>query len=293
MAVETTGRPLGAPGGVSGRFLRRRGAVASLVFLVLVAVSSVAGPALWRYTYADLTPELLAPPSALHPLGTDALGHDVLAQVMRGAQRSLAIALIVALVSTAAGATVGLLAGYLGGWLDALVMRLVDVLLTIPLIAVLGLVAVRLGGNGNGWLIVAFAVSAFYWAPIARIIRGITLSLRERDFVAAARLIGAGTPRVLARHLLPHIVGPVAVVVTTYVAAAISLESSLSFLGLGVQPPDTSLGQLVGAGTGFAVTAPWLFYAPSLIVIAIVLAVHFVGEGLRRSFEAGGTGAAR
>ncbi|MFI6294730.1 ABC transporter permease [Nonomuraea sp. NPDC050790] len=272
---------------VLGRFLRRGSAVAALAFLVLVAAAAFAGPLLWRYGYADITPDTLSPPSLAHPLGTDALGHDVLAQVLRGTQRSLAIAMIVALVSTTIGSVAGLLAGYLGGWLDVLLMRLVDVLLTIPLVAVLGLVAVRLGTREGAWLIVAFAVSAFYWAPIARVIRGITLSLATRDFVASARIVGASTSRILLRHLFPHVIGPVAVVVTTYVSAAIALESSLSFLGLGVQPPDISLGQLVGAGTGFAATAPWLFYAPSLVVIAIVFAVYLVGEGLRGSYDAG------
>ncbi|MFI6503729.1 ABC transporter permease [Nonomuraea typhae] len=255
----------------------RRSAV---LVLALVVVAAVSGPWLWRYGHADITAAVLAPPSGAHPLGTDPLGHDLLAQVVAGTGRSLSIAAVVAALSTATGTAAGLLAGYAGGWADAFVMRAVDLLMTIPLIAVLGLLAVRLGGGTSGWLIVALAVSAFFWAPIARIIRGVTLSLRTSDFVASARLVGASTPRILFRHLLPHLVPHISVAATGYVAAAVALESALSFLGLGVQPPDTSLGQLVGQGAPYVSTAPWLFYAPSLTIVIIVGAVHVAGDGL-------------
>ncbi|MFI6901769.1 ABC transporter permease [Nonomuraea sp. NPDC050394] len=248
--------------------------------LALVILAAVTGPWWWRYGPADITAAALVPPSGAHPLGTGPLGHDLLSQVVAGTGRSLAIAVVVAILSTTAGTMAGLLAGYTGGWADAFVMRTIDLLTTIPLVAVLGLLAVRLGGGTSGWLVVALAVSAFFWAPIARVIRGVTLSLRTSDFIASARLVGASTPRILLRHLLPHLVPHISVAATGYVAAAIALESALSFLGLGVQPPDTSLGQLVGQGAPYVSTAPWLFYAPSLTIVIIVGAVHVAGDGL-------------
>ncbi|MEV7007509.1 ABC transporter permease [Streptosporangium sp. NPDC051022] len=272
---------------VAGRFVRNRLSAVSLTLLVLMVLAAVAGPLLWRYGHAEITQDVLQGPSRAHPFGTDPVGHDMLALVMRGTQRSLTVALIVAVLSTLLGTVVGMLAGYFGGIVDNLLMRFVDLVLMMPLLAVLGLVAVRVGGTEDGWLVVSLAISLLFWTPTARVIRASVLSLKEADFVESARLIGAGTARVFTRHLLPHLVGPIAVVTTTYVAAAIGLESTLSFLGLGVQPPDTSLGLLVGQGLGFATTSWWLFYLPGATIIAIVLLVHFVGEGLQAAFNRG------
>ncbi|MFI6284909.1 ABC transporter permease [Streptomyces sp. NPDC051018] len=288
LAVPKGSRPDGARSGdrvVLKRFLARRGAVAALVVLLLIVLAATVGPVFWKYTYVEITPEILAKPSLDHPLGTDAAGHDMLAQVLRGTQRSLAVAAIVAVVSTAIGTLVGLVAGYLGGITDTILMRTVDLLLMMPLLAILGLAAVRMGGDKNGWLVVALAISLLFWTPTARVIRAQVMSLKKREFVESARLVGASTPRIFTVHLLPHLVGPIAVVTTTYVAAAIGLESTLSFLGLGVQPPDTSLGLLMGLGSGFAATAWWLFYLPGLAVIVIVVCVHVVGEGVQNAFD--------
>lgn len=270
---------------VARRFLRNRVAMTALAVLVLLVLAAVVGPLYWKYDHTQITSEPLTGPSWSHPLGTDPVGHDLLALVLRGAQRSLAVAAIVAVMSTLLGTLVGMVAGYFGGVVDNLLMRVVDLVLMMPLLAVLGLVAVRVAGTAHGWLVVSFAISALFWTPTARVIRANVLSLRKSDFVESARLIGAGTPRILARHLLPHLVGPIAVVTTTYVAAAIGLESTLSFLGLGVQPPDTSLGLLVGQGLGFAGTSWWLFYLPGAVIIMIVLVVHFVGDGLQAAFN--------
>ncbi|WGX97092.1 ABC transporter permease [Nocardioides sp. L-11A] len=278
-----------APGGrrgvVARRFVAHRVALTSLVLLVLLVAAVVVGPMLWRYDHTVITPDTLAPPSSRHPFGTDPVGHDMLALVMRGAQRSLAVAIIVAVLSTLLGTLVGMVAGYFGGLVDNILMRGVDLVLMMPLLAVLGLVAVRVGGTDSGWLIVAVAISLLYWTPTARVIRTQVQTLRHSDFVESARLVGASTPRILGRHLLPHLVGPIAVVTTTYVAAAIALESTLSFLGLGVQPPDTSLGLLVGDGVGFASTAWWLFYLPGAFIVVIVLLIHLIGDGLQAAFN--------
>jgi len=270
---------------VARRFARNRWAVAALALLTVLVVAAVLGPHLWRYDHTEITPVPLGPPSAEHPFGTDAVGHDMVALVLRGAQRSLAVAAIVAVLSTLLGTVVGMTAGYVGGWVDNLLMRGVDLVLMMPLLAVLGLVAVRVGGTENGWIVVSLAISLLFWTPTARVIRASVLGLRHSDFVESAQLIGAGPARILGRHLLPHLVGPIAVVTTTYVAAAIALESTLSFLGLGVQPPDTSLGLLVGQGLGFATTSWWLFYIPGSVIVAIVLLVHLVGDGLQGAFS--------
>ncbi|MGB3376506.1 MAG: ABC transporter permease [Microbacterium sp.] len=267
------------------KFLGQRGAVFSLVVLVVLVLFAGLGPLIWPISYETITPDVLVAPSAAHPFGTDTLGHDMFALVMRGAQRSLAVAGIVAVLSTAIGTLIGMIAGYAGGRLDQLLMRAVDLVLMMPLIAILGLVAVRVGGQPDGWILVSVAISLLYWTPTARLIRADVLALRSSEFVASAQLIGASTPRILFRHLLPHLVGPIAVVATTYVASAVALESTLSFLGLGVQPPDTSLGLLIGAGLGYASTAWWLFYIPGFVVIAIVLCVHFVGDGIQNAFN--------
>lgn len=268
------------------RFLRRKAAVLCTVLLALIVIAAIIGPTMWRYSYDEVTADILASPSWSHPFGTDAIGRDMLAQVLRGAQRSLLIAAIVATLSTLIGTVVGVVAGYAGGIVDNVLMRFVDLVLMIPLLAVLGLLAVRVGGTESGLLVVAVAISLLFWTPTARIIRGQTVSLRHSDFVENARLVGAATPRILGRHLLPHLVGSIAVVSTTSIAGAIGLEATLSFLGLGIQPPDTSLGLLIKTGVGFAATSGWLFYIPGAVILIIVLLVHFIGEGLQSAFAA-------
>ena len=256
----------------------------SLLMLAAIVFAAIVGPGLWMYGHDTVTADILVPPSWEHPFGTDAIGRDMLAQVLRGTQRSLLIAAIVAVVSTLIGTIIGVIAGYSGGFIDNLLMRFVDLVLMIPLLAVLGLLAVRIGGTESGLIIVAFAIALLFWTPTARIIRGQTLSLKNSEFVESARLVGAGTPRILTRHLLPHLVGAIAVVSTTCIAGAIGVEATLSFLGLGIQPPDTSLGLLIKTGVGFASTNWWLFYIPGSVILAIVLFSHFIGEGLQSAF---------
>lgn len=268
------------------RFARRRTAVISLALLAALVLTVTIAPLLWKYSYDTVTTDVLVVPSWEHPFGTDAIGRDMLAQVLRGTQRSLLIAAIVAVLSTLIGTAIGIIAGYSGGILDSLLMRFVDLVLMIPLLAVLGLLAVRVGGTESGLLIVAVAIALLFWTPTARIIRGQTLSLSQSDFVESARLVGASTPLILVRHLLPHLVGSIAVVCTTCVAGAIGLEATLSFLGLGIQPPDTSLGLLIKTGVGFAATSGWLFYIPGAVIFIIVLLVHFIGEGIQGAFAA-------
>jgi peptide/nickel transport system permease protein len=265
------------------RFLAHRLAVASLVIFVLIVAGSLGGARLWKYNFADITPQFSTPPSLAHPMGTDDIGHDTLSQVLRGAQKSVQVALLVALLSTSFGAVVGAISGYYRGVVDSLLMRFTDLVLTIPLFAIAGLLAGTIGGGD--WFLVAVVISSVSWMSIARVVRGSFLSLREKEFVDAARALGASDARIIFRHLLPNATGSIIVNATITVAVAILVESALSFLGLGIRPPDTSLGLLVSAGQQAAQTRPWLFYFPGLVIIMIALTINFIGDGLRDAFD--------
>ena len=271
---------------VVSRFLQHRLAVASLVVLVLLIGLSLVGGRLWKYNYAELTDSFSEAPSWEHPMGTDAIGHDAFAQILRGAQKSVQVALVVALLSTAFGALVGALAGYYRGWLDALLMRITDLFLVVPAIALFALLGRRVStGGGSAWLFIALIIAGVSWMSIARVVRGVFLSLREKEFVEAARALGASNARIIRKHLLPNAIGPIIVNATISVAVAILVETALSYLGLGIKPPDTSLGLLVSAGQQAATTRPWLFYFPGLFIILIALCVNFLGDGLRDAFD--------
>jgi peptide/nickel transport system permease protein len=281
---------------VARRFLADRAAVAGLVLLLTLLGASLVGGRLWTWDHTDITPEFSTPPSAAHPMGTDGIGHDTLAQVLRGAQKSVQIALLVAVLSVTVGTAVGALAGYYRGWVDAVLMRLTDVALAVPQLALLVVVSGVFGRGGGllpGWVVVALAIAALAWTTVARVVRAELLSLREREFVQAARALGAGDARIILRHLLPCAAGPVTVNATVVVAAAIMAETALSYLGVGVRPPDTSLGLLVQDGQQAALTRPWLFAFPGAFTVAIVLAVNFVGEGLRQALDPRGRRGAR
>jgi peptide/nickel transport system permease protein len=265
------------------RFLAHRLAVASLVIFVIIVVVSLGGARLWKYNYADITKEFSTPPSLEHPMGTDDIGHDTLAQVLRGAQKSVQVALLVALLSTSFGSVVGAVAGYYRGPVDSVLMRFTDLVLTIPLLAIAALLAGTL--SGGDWFLVAVVIATVSWTSIARVVRGTFLSLREKEFVDAARALGARDTRIIFRHLLPNATGSIIVNATVTVAVAILIETALSFLGLGIRPPDTSLGLLVSAGQQAAQTRPWLFYFPGLVIIMIALSINFIGDGLRDAFD--------
>ena len=267
------------------RFVHHRLAVVSFVILVAVVLLALFGNHLWHYSYLTQTPDNSVGPSLKHPFGTDELGHDTFAQVLRGAQKSVVIALLVATLSTAFGTLIGSLAGFYRGWIDTLLMRATDLFLTIPSYAAAAALAYQFGGSSNGWIYLAVILAGFAWMPIARIVRGVFLSLREKEYVEAARALGAPNRRIIFRHLLPNSVGPIIVNATLIIAATILAETALSYIGLGVQAPDTSLGLLVVKGQQAATTRPWLFYFPGLFIIIIVLCINFVGDGLRDAFD--------
>jgi peptide/nickel transport system permease protein len=267
------------------RFLAHRLAVASLILLLLVIIGSLIGGRIWKYNYADITDEFSTPPSLAHPMGTDDIGHDSMARILRGAQKSVQVALLVALLSTTFGAVLGALAGYYRGATDSVLMRFTDLVLTVPAIAILAVLAATLADRAGNWFFIALVLAALLWTYIARVVRGQFLSLREKEFVEAARALGASDRRIIFRHLLPNATGAIIVNATITVAVAILTETALSYLGIGIRPPDTSLGLLIQDGQQAATTRPWLFYFPGLIIIIIALTVNFVGDGLRDAFD--------
>lgn len=264
------------------RFLQHRLAVVSLIVFLALVLFAYLGGALWQYDPGEITPDNSEPPSLDHPFGTDSVGHDMLAQVLRGTQISLAVATLVALFSTIVGTLWGAIAGYYRGWIDTVLMRIADLVLTLPLLAVAAVLAHNVGGS---WWLVALVIGGLYWAYVSRVVRGVVLSLREKEFIEAARALGASDARIILRHLVPNALGPVIVNATILVAIAILLETALSFLGFGIQHPDTSLGLLVSTAQTAVGTRPWLFYFPGIIIIVIALTINFIGDGLRDALD--------
>jgi ABC-type dipeptide/oligopeptide/nickel transport system permease subunit len=283
---------------VRERFLHHRGAMVALALLlgiIALAFTSVGFgplPGWWQYSYTDQAPLVnegrptlgLFPPSiGPHPFGQDNVGKDYFALTMRGAQQSLIIALLVGLVATAVGTVLGAVAGYFRGRIETVLMRFTDVVITIPLLAIAAALGNRFGASGIVFLGLVIGLAA--WTQLARLVRGEFLVLRERDFVAAARISGASHGRIIFKHILPNAVGVIVVSATLTVAAAILLETSLSYLGVGVKSPDTSLGLLISEYQSAFTTRPWLFWWPGLFIIAIALCANFIGDGLRDAFD--------
>ncbi len=264
------------------RFLRHRAAVVSLVVLVLLLLLAYVGGGLWHYKYGTITPDNSVPPSLAHPFGTNSVGKDEFAEVLRGTQISFQVSVVVAVLAAVVGTIYGAAAGYFRGWVDTVLMRIADLILTVPLFVVAAVLAHNVGGT---WWLIALIIGGLYIPYVARVSRGVTLSLREKEFVEAARALGAGDWRIILRHLVPNALGSVLVNATILVALAILLETSLSFLGFGVAPPDTSLGLLVTDGQTAVDTRPWLFYFPGLFIILIALTVNFIGDGLRDALD--------
>jgi peptide/nickel transport system permease protein len=266
------------------RFLRRRLAVAGLVVLVLLFVLAFAGPYVSRWDYH--TPDLnafLQPPSTSHWFGTSQIGQDVYAQTLRGLQKSLIIGLLTALFSTGIAAVVGACAGYFGGWADRVLMWFVDLLLVLPGFLIIAILSPTF--RGRTWLLFVVLLAGFSWMITARVVRGLSLSLREREFVQAARFMGVPPAVIIARHLLPNMSSLLIIDATINVGGAILAETGLSYFGFGVQPPDVSLGTLIADGTASALTFPWLFLFAGGLLILTVLAVSVVGDGLRDAFD--------
>ena len=267
------------------RFLRSRGAVVALLTLVMMFLACYTVPPLLPYSYTDLDySALLVPPGRRHWLGTNALGQDLLAQILRGMQKSMLIGVCVALISTVIAATVGAVAGYFGGWRDRLLMWLVDLLLVVPAFILIAIVTPRTKDSANIMLLILL-LAGFSWMISARMVRGLTMSLREREFIRAARYMGVPSRKVITSHVLPNVASILIIDTALNVAVAILAETGLSFLGFGIQPPDVSLGTLIADGTASAVTFPWVFLFPAGVLITILVCANLAGDGLRDALD--------
>jgi peptide/nickel transport system permease protein len=269
---------------VRRRFLRKRLALVGLTSVLLVFALAYLSPyfGMWQYDQLD-TSAFLSPPSAEHWFGTTQNGFDVFALTMRGMQKSLIIGLVGALLSTSVAAIVGAFAGYFGGRLSAVLLVIVDLLLVLPgflIIAILSPVF-----RGRTWLLFVVLLAAFNWMVTSRIVRGLTLSLKEREFVHAARFMGVPGWRIIFRHILPSMSSLLIIDATVNVSGLILAEVGLSFFGFGVQPPDVSLGTLIGSYANAALTYPWQFYFPAGSLVVLVLSINVVGDALRDALD--------
>jgi ABC-type dipeptide/oligopeptide/nickel transport system permease subunit len=268
------------------RFLSHKLAMASLFVLLMISLAAIFAEQVAPYDFAaqDIRNRNLEPTlEGWHLFGTDKIGRDYFSRVIYGARTSIFVAFFVALLSTAVGTVIGALAGYYRGWLDNALMRFTDFVIAVPFLAVL-LVAVAYFGRGSPYR-VALILSLLLWTTIARIVRGNYLSLREKEFVEAAKASGAGDARIMFRHMLPNTLGPIIVNATLTVALAILLESTLSFLGFGIQPPTPALGKLIDDGKGAMLTSWWLVFFPGMTIVLICLCINFVGDGLRDALD--------
>ena len=282
------------------RFLEHRMALASAAVLAVLSLAAAGAPLIAAWLALDPNEvDLLAryaPPSATHPLGTDELGRDVALRLLYGGRVSLLVGLSTALIAAVIGAVVGLAAGYYGGWLDALLMRLTDTVIALPLLPLLIVLAAadleKLGvpaelaaaPEAGVWRIVVI-VALVGWTTVARLVRGAALSLRERDFVLAAKSQGASGARVMFRHILPNAVSPIVVATTLSVGNIVLLESVLSFLGLGIQPPVASWGNMLTNAQETIYEAPLLAVWPGLAIFTTVIAFNFLGDGLQDALD--------
>ncbi len=277
------------------RLLRNKAAVVSAGVLSIIALMAIFAPLLSQYGYADqdynvvsCAPDWWADQSVTchaggtHWFGTDSVGRDLFIRILYGARVSLAVGVIATLVSLMIGVLYGAIAGYLGGRVDALMMRFVDVMYSIPYIFLVILLLVVFDRN---FFLLFIAIGAVEWLTMARIVRGQTLSIKQKEFIEAARAGGVGTVGIIGRHIIPNVFGPVVVYVTLTVPTAILAESFLSFLGLGIQEPLTSWGVLISDGANQMETAPWLLVFPAAFMAVTLFCFNFIGDGLRDALD--------
>jgi len=267
------------------RLRRNKAAMISIVVVVLLVLAALIGPMLvpWTVRQVDYT-AFRSPPdwSKAHYLGTDQNGRDLLARLLQGTQMSLLVAAVATLVSVTIGVTYGAIAGYIGGRTDALMMRFVDIMYALPYILFVIILVVIFGRSP---VLLFIGIGALEWLTMARIVRGQTLSLKEREFVEAARAGGARTRTIVFRHIIRNLTGPVVIYATLTVPEIIIVESFLSYLGLGVQEPLTSLGTLISNGASVAEVMPWLLISPAVVLVTLLLALTFIGDGLRDALD--------
>ncbi len=266
------------------RLFRNKAAVASMILLLVLVLAAIVGPYLTPFAYDQINKaDTWAPPlTRSHLLGADPLGRDLLARLLIGLRVSLAVGVVATAVSLVIGVLYGSVSGYLGGRVDELMMRIVEILYSLPFIFFVILLMVAFGRN---FILMFVAIGAVEWLTMARIVRGQTLSLKQREFVEAARAAGLKGSAIVGRHVVPNLLGPVVVYVTLTIPGVILAESFLSFLGLGVQEPLTSLGTLISQGAQQMDLAPWMLLFPAMVMAVTLLAFNFIGDGLRDAFD--------
>lgn len=280
------------------RFRRHQMALFALVVLFLLALYSLGGALFFTEADANRTDTVmrLQPPSYAHPFGTDTVGRDILARTIYGGQISLLIGLTAMLVEVVIGVTIGALAGYYGGWLDSVLMRFTEAMLNIPQLFLLLVMAKFFGGRvpnlalfgrtfSGSVVVIVLIIGATSWMYLARIVRAEFLSIKENEYILAARATGTPTGQIIFQHILPNAIAPIVVSATLSVANAITLEAYISFLGLGVQPPTATWGNMLEGAYNYIETAPWLWIFPGTLIVLTVLSINFVGDGLRDALD--------
>ncbi len=267
------------------RFLRHRLAVVSVMILLVMIILTAGAPLFTRYQPNAIdVRNLRKPPSATHLLGTDTIGRDVWTRLIYGGRVSLAVGLVAASISVTIGTVIGLVSGFSGGRVDFWLMRFTEVVMTIPTLIIMMTLAAVLGASIWNVMVV---IGIFGWTGIARLVRGETLSLRERDFVMASRCLGASGRRIMFRHILPNVTAPIMVAATFAIAGAIGAEAGLSFLGVGVRIPTPTWGNMLTSAQNLTTleSQPWLWLPPGLAITTVVLAINFLGDALRDALD--------
>ncbi|HJT03192.1 MAG TPA: ABC transporter permease [Pseudonocardiaceae bacterium] len=265
------------------RFLRNRGAVAGLVILALLILFAIAGPMLTSYTYTDVDfTNLTSAPSSQHWFGTNGTGNDTFVQTAHGLQRSMIIGVVVSALTTLIAAFIGAAAAYLGGTAEKVILGIVHFLLVVPSFLLLALISQKAGGD---WKVLIVVLTAIGWVYGARVVWSLSVSLREREYVQAARFMGVSSLRIVLRHLIPNIGSLLIVSFTLGVVATVQAETGLSYLGFGVKQPDVSLGSLLGDGAATVTSAPWLFYFPATLLTLLTVSMALIGDGLRDALD--------
>ncbi len=289
---------------VRRRFFRHRGALSGLVTLVLIAVLAYTSigafgiPGWWKwdhFTPGDIqgggSPTLSLPTwlggegfaIGDHPMGQDEIGRDIFARVMKGTQTSLNVMMIISLLAAMIGMTIGAVSGYFRGGIESVLMRFTDLFITFPVVVIGAVLGNLAGSAGAFWL--AVALGCITWTTLARLVRGEFLTLREREFVDAAKVAGASSFRIIRKHMIPNAMGVIIVNTTLLASTAVLLETALSYLGFGITAPDVSLGTMISEYQSAFSTRPWLFWWPGLFIVMIALSVNFIGDGLRDAFD--------
>lgn len=280
------------------RFRRHKMAMFGIVMLIILFLYSLIGGLVFTEEYSNNTNAQLGlqPPSIAHPFGTDPVGRDAFSRTIYGGQISLLIGITAVLIETSAGIVIGAAAGYFGGWIDSLLMRFTEAMLIIPEIFLLIVMAKEFGGKfpsltimgrefSGSVIVIVVIIGLTSWMYLARIVRAEFLSIKENDYILAARATGTSNAQIIIRHILPNCMAPIIVSATLGVANAILAEAYISFLGLGVQPPTATWGNMLDGANNYLDTAPWLWFFPGVLILLTVLSINFLGDGLRDALD--------